>query len=93
MDEVEPEVPQEQLAHEAGLMPLLLTGRFRDLQGFPFGCLGRGGAHFQPPLNERLFSYESSALLEFLQGRSLMADRPGPNLSFADPGRPVFFIP
>jgi hypothetical protein len=41
MDEVEPEVPQEQLAHEAGLRPFLLARGFRDLQGFPFGDFGR----------------------------------------------------
>ena len=40
MDEVEAEVAQEQLAHEAGLRPFRLARSFRDLQGFPLDVSG-----------------------------------------------------
>ena len=57
------------------------SATFRDSRSDDFR---RGGAHFQPPLNEPWFSYECSALFNSLQGHSLMTDRPCHNLYFAN---------
>ena len=65
VDEVEAEVAEEELAHEAGLHPLGLARGLRDLEGLLLGDLRVlvGGHDRSPPLSSRFYAPRSSSML------------------------------
>ncbi len=61
MDEVEPEAPQEQFLGEAGLTPVLFTGRLGDLACFALGNVADGRSGHQELTSPRIGSLHRRA--------------------------------